>query len=213
MPLGARPSITSPAGGLQIKRPFLTAVPRDCQRLHGPGRKDDAAEPNKRMLPKGLFCTPVPGLFWKPIDTRSLKWDRRPVCTIAETANCRASLVLRSLYQLITMSMTSSGGGTSFTAAVNPMVDPGGMPTGLFIKSGECPIPIYVFHIPVFCGFEDWINTAGHRVSNHPLLLQTVQRLKTSCSARYIMYGANACTCAIRIRRRMSVCIKPESPR
>ena len=54
-------------------------------------------------------------------------------------------------------------GGTSFTAAVNPMVDPGGMPTGLFIKSGECPIPIYVFHIPVFCGFEDWINIPAPR--------------------------------------------------
>ena len=32
---------------------------RQAQQSHGPGRKDDAAEPNKRMLPWGFFCTPL----------------------------------------------------------------------------------------------------------------------------------------------------------
>jgi hypothetical protein len=37
--------------------------------MHGPGRKDGTPEPNKRMLPRGSFCTPSRGPFWKPIDT------------------------------------------------------------------------------------------------------------------------------------------------
>ena len=57
-----------------VKRPFLTAVPRQAQQSHGPGRKDGTAE-HEKDVPWGPFCTPIWGPFCEPIDR--LRAERR----------------------------------------------------------------------------------------------------------------------------------------
>jgi len=81
-----------PCGRPLIKRPFLTALPRDSSAEAWAGTRGWRPEPNKRMVPWGPFCTPVQGHVWKPIDTL-----RRTKTTLIyrKTGNLRAVQLIR----------------------------------------------------------------------------------------------------------------------